>query len=320
MLRRLWHRIFVGWYYWVNTALTWGSFWRFLRTIFLSFGSLWLVIKASSFLDKSGNLKEVYQDYWWVLLLTSAVIAIFRVWPKIRFSCRLRSRDVKVEIVIGDIFREAGTFIIPTNTTFDTDTDKTKDSISPNSIQGQYSSKYYKTLQHLDADIEAELAQFGQGEQLEGDRKGKSLRYDIGSTVKLLPNQKGEAYMVAIAHMNAHGTANSNFENILAALPRMWSHIIDRGGMNDLIIPVVGSGFSRLKETQFEIIQEIIRSFIVACSSDKFCSKLKIVIHPKDFKENELDINELRSFLEAKCKWADYEESESEEKIGKGIN
>ena len=124
MLRRLWHRIFVGWYYWVNTALTWGSFWRFLRTIFLSFGSLWLVIKASSFLDKSGNLKEVYQDYWWVLLLTSAVIAIFRVWPKIRFSCRLRSRDVKVEIVIGDIFREAGTFIIPTNTTFDTDTDR----------------------------------------------------------------------------------------------------------------------------------------------------------------------------------------------------
>lgn len=53
------------------------------------------------------------------------------------------------------------------------------------------------------------------------------------------------------------------------------------------------------------MIKEIIRSFVAACSERKFAKKLTVVVSPKDYHDNELDIYELGDFLKYACRYTE---------------
>ena len=228
---------------------------------------------------------------------------LFTLWrrrPQISTSSKLSGRDIEIEIRVGNIFDISGAYVLSTNTTFDTDIDQGL--IAEESIQGQFTRKYYQSISHLDHDLETALCDHS-FETLSDQRQGKNRRYRIGTIVQLKPNNE-TIYLIAIADINEHGIAQSTFDNVKICLAEIWEYIGSRGDLQPIAIPLIGSGRARLTQKRDEITKEIIKSFIAACSTKKFCEKLTIVISPSDY--DKLDFYELGEFLNYICKYTEF--------------
>jgi len=247
------------------------------------FGMLWLFVEATSFFATDEAADSV-KGCWWLFLLVGVVIVIFRLIPKKRFSFKLDGKDITMELVSGDIFKQKGPIVVGSNTTFVT----SPDVISERSIQGIFTKKYYTNHQALNAVIKG---------QLSGDKQ------EFGTTVTVRANKR-TGYFCALADVNENGVAQSNIENIRVSLAELWNYLGSNGEKDVLNVPILGSGFSRVSATREELFQEIVKSFIASTSEHTFCDGLRIVIHPSDIKKNNIDLLELASFLEYSCKYS----------------
>ena len=293
------------------------SYWKhdFRRNILLLFSSLlevfgvlWLITEILSyFFSISDNFLK---SHWYLFLFIGVFWGLQKSWPKLKIAHCLKNRDVSIDICISDIFKQKGSFIVGSNTTFETDSDSI---ISPDSIQGQFTKKYYDKIDHLDKDISDELKN-EKFELLKDERKGKCKRYPFGTVVKIRSKNQ-TAYFLAISELNKHGNASSSFENLKTALSSLWEYIASRGEFEPLIIPILGSRFTRLHNKRDEIIREIIQSFVAANSAKKITDRLIIVIFPKDFCEYRLNLQKLNKYLEHLC---EYTEFKSKQDFGVG--
>ena len=211
-------------------------------------------------------------------------ISIHKLIPKTRFSYKLDNKDITIELVSGDIFKEKGPIIVGSNTSFIT----TPEVISPKSIQGIFTSKYFSNHQALKNQIQGQVTQ-----EVEG----------YGKTVNVRANRR-IGYFCAIAEINENGIAQSNIENIRVSLSELWNYLGTNAEKDVVNIPILGSGFSRVSESREDLFQEIVKSFIAATSEHTFCDGLRIVIHPNDVKNNNIDLTELAKFLEYSCKYS----------------
>jgi hypothetical protein len=115
------------------------------------------------------------------------------------------------------------------------------------------------------------------------------------------------AYFVAIATMNDGGVAHGNFEDLLSSLPSLWEYISTHGNFDPVIVPVLGSGYSRLSQPREEIVREIVKSFVAACASSRPTERLTIAIPYKDCYEHRVDLDELERFVQHVCRYTEYQ-------------
>ncbi len=247
------------------------------------FGLLWLIVEATSYFATEEAANSI-KSYWWVFLLAGIVIVIFRLIPKKRFSFKLDGKDITMELVSGDIFKQKGPIVVGSNTTFVT----APEVISERSIQGIFTNKYYTNHRALRDAIQG---------QLTGDRQ------EFGTTVTVRANKR-TGYFCALADVNENGVAQSNIENIRVSLAELWNYLGSNGEKDVLNVPILGSGFSRVSATREELFQEIVKSFIASTSEHTFCDGLRIVVHPNDVKKNNIDLLGLANFLEYSCKYS----------------
>ena len=220
--------------------------WRWMRNLFSvkainavlgALGTLWLLVEITAFFFHSTTAPDWLRDHWWLFAFGGGAIAAARCRPKTYVYSNLNGRDVSVEIAVGDVFSFPGALVVGSNTTFDTQ-------VSPNliaatSVQGTFTRKYYSNEDQLDTELAAGLNGV-QSEPLQGQRQGKSLRYPIGTTVRL--NPKGRtAYLVAIADINEHGVAEGSIEKLRVSLAELWVHVGSRGLKEALVMPVLGN-------------------------------------------------------------------------------
>lgn len=283
---------FSGWYW--RHGFSWV---KAIAALLSSFGALWLIVEIASFF--SAPAREVLPQLWPWFLLLGSVIAFWINKPLLSVSCRLSDRDITLTIGVGDLFKNKGALVVGANTTFDTDTKNNL--ISSASIQGQYSEKYYNSIDHLDGDITRSLdgVPF---ELIDDNRVGKKALYPVGTVAKVSGRGR-TAYLVAIAAMTAKGTARGSFDDLKTALPELWGYIAEGGSIEPLVMPVLGTGYSRITQTREEVIREIVNSFVAGCSARRFTESLTIVIHPRDFYVNGVDIVELGRYLRHVCKY-----------------
>jgi hypothetical protein len=215
-------------------------------------------------------------------------------------SQRLSATDTSIEIRVDDLFNIEGAFVISTSTTFDTDM---SDSSVSESVQEQFTRKYYGNTEHLDHDIEKELED-REYTVIEDNRRGKKKRYKIGTVVKL-QLQEQITYLVAAADMNEHGRDSGSLEDMRKGLGNLWDYIGERGELVPLVMPVLGMGHARINVPREKMIREIISSFIAACSEKKFCEKLTIVVWQKDYREHDINLQKLGDYLQHLCEYTD---------------
>lgn len=222
-------------------------------------------------------------------------------FPKRTMEYYIKNKDIKIKIIIGDMLKESGGKIVPTNTTFDTK--REGDFISEKSIQGQIEEKYYKNnIQLLDTLIENELKDIKKFRKL--DRKSsKDKQYEIGTTIKLIINND-KYYFLAIADVNEFGQPKASYENILISLSRLWKFILEKGHMEPIVIPVLGTGRAGINQSKENVIKQIIFSFIASNNGEKKISnELKICINPEDIKNDIVNIEEIYNYVDSMCKY-----------------
>lgn len=270
------------------------------EALFSSFGVMWMSVSVIDYFAKASRLALFIHGNWRLFLVLGAASTLWRCRPQPAVSLKLKNRDVTITLAIGDVFSFDGAIVIGSNTTFDISSQV----ISEKSIQGQFTQKYYVGENQLDAEIEAQIRNL-QCEELEGERLGKCKRYAIGSVVKLRPKER-TGYLLALTDINEHGVSRGTFDNLKQALAELWVFIGDRGSKEALVMPILGSGFTRLPQRREEIAQEIIKSFIAACAEKTFCEDLTIVFRDNDVLDKQIDFDALCDYLKHVCLYTEF--------------
>lgn len=261
---------------------------------------LWLAVEISAFF--STGFSSGVKAYWWAFALVGLTFGLYRAWPGLIVSQTVQGTDCTICVRVCDILklREVA-LVVGTNTTFDTDL--SDGTISPGSVQGQITTKLVASSIQLGRDIAHSLDQTAATDVPRDEKPyGNSKRYPIG-TVAVVDVGTRRIYFAAIATLNAHRVAHATRRDIADALPRIWEHIRERGGIDPIACPVLGSGFSRLDATREELVREIIRSFVPAARAGMFCRGLTIAISPRDFRDGYVNINDVGQFLAHECRY-----------------
>lgn len=276
---------------------SWG---HFPGALLQAFGALWLLIQATDFFFSDPAWTAFVRSIWWLFCICGLLIAIRRAWPKRSVEARIKDTDVMVEIRIGNILKQDGAIIVGSNTTFDTSLED--GTISKSSVQGQFTEQHFDNVRELDQKLDQALKPVSSTATRTTDDKpyGKVKEYELG-TVAPIEFGGRKAYFVAIARLNSERVASSDANAFQDALPKIWNGLRSRGGMEKLVCPVLGSGYSRLKLTRKELVQAIIRSFVVASQEGKLTEKLSIVVRPEDLRQGQLSLEDLHRFLECEC-------------------
>jgi Thoeris protein ThsA, Macro domain len=244
------------------------------------FGALYFLVEVTDYFGGNDTSLKI-KSYWWLFLVLGLVISFIRLKPKKRFLFKLNDRDITIEFVIGDVFKQPGPIIVGSNTRFIASSDV----ISPSSIQGIFSKKYFSNPRTISDQIKSQI---GDGLQ------------PLGTTVAVRSSNK-TGYFCAIADVNERGVAKSSFENIRVSLAELWNYLSSNAEKDVLNIPILGSGFSRVSASREELAKEIIRSFIASTSDHTFCDGIRLVVRKDDIKKYNINVEQLVEFIKYSC-------------------
>lgn len=290
----------------------------FLKHIFIVLGSIWLLIEMGSFMipwvENSARGNATLFLICLSLAIAFGLVKIIRRHTderrrteEISVSHKLVRNDILIEIRVDNLFDVEGAFVLSTNTTFDTD--MSAGLISKMSLQGQFTTNYYDKVEHLNRDLEESLkGEVPISEDTIGNTKrhkigGKTKCYEIGTVAQVCPTDEVVVYLVAIAHINDNGKAYGTVEEVIKGLGKLWYYIGEHGELEPIVVPVLGTGLTRIRISREDMIREIIKSFITACSEKKFTEKLTIVISESDYRKYKIDLDELGKYLYHHCKY-----------------
>lgn len=263
-----------------------------VKTFMAVVGGIWLFVDILSTL-KVFNKEQFPLWYLIPIALIGIFIVIITRRPVKKITYKYPGQDLKIEVRIDNLFDVPGQKVISTNTTFDTDI--ASGIISPNSLQGQFTEKFFSgNLPALDAELNRGLngLPFTQIQK----QSGKTDRYDFGTTVKF--NLAGQFfYWFAMADLNHSNTAKTTLRNVHQALDGLWEFIENKGEKLTTVIPLIGSGLGRLATSRKKLIAIIAQSFVNASENQIFSDRLIIVVHPTDVEKSGLNLFEVKDLL-----------------------
>ena len=273
---------------------------RFVKGFLEALGGLWIATQIGVFFfpEIFSSLQTFFLQY----LILGVVFGLLRMWPRLKVHSEISDTDVSIVIRVGDLFNQNGSVIIAAPTSFDTAMDD--GTIDEGSVQGQFTRRFCDSSEKLKQQIVEALDGVAYIEELSACDKpyGNRKKYPVGTVAPVKCGGK-KAYFVALATLNKHRNASLDSNELLDALTNLWENIRNRGGMEPINMPILGSGFSRLNLTREVLVREIVKSFVVATRAGKFCEQITIVIRPRDFLERRIDLESIGSFLKQECQY-----------------
>lgn len=274
--------------YFIDT-LTSPGYWRYvlfsrsgIQSILAFFGGLWLFIESLDFFNIYTRDQYGSYAFFWVLAVSVLLAIIFRR-PIRSIEVTFPEYDFCLEVRIGDIFNASGAIVVSTNTVFESDVAGGK--ISPQSLQGQFTAKYFAGNQNKLIGIINE-----------GLKKIDGPPYPMGTTVPV--NTHGKTfYFVAMAELNNQETASTTPQAIEQALDGLWKYVRESGELQELVIPIIGTARGRINIPRKKMIEKISESFVNASIETKFTDRLVIMVHPSDAKRFQVNLYDVKDHL-----------------------
>ena len=212
-----------------------------------------------------------------VLILILFILGVHFVT---RNSVKIRGRNYTVEIKYGDIFKQKKCKkLIPFDECFTTSVGTAPADINPSSVCG----KYLKMNPNLDIDALISAS------DLKTKGKSKNMgrnRYESG---RLIIN--GDYLLMAFVKLDKDGVGRMTYSEFLVSLSVLWEEIDKYYGQEDVCIPILGSGATRLRDislTKQEVLDIIIASYKLAQSKIHKPNKLVIVCRKEDVSLNKI--------------------------------
>lgn len=254
-----------------------------LESILSIFGFIYLFVESLDFFKV--YTRDEYGAYaFLIFLILAVVISILFRRPIRTISIKFPKYDFCIEVRIVDIFDVSGAIMISTNTKFEADVAGGK--IATDSLQGQFTAKYFPGNQNELIDKISERLSKITG----------SAPFPMGTTIPITTHGK-TFYFTVMAELSAQGNAKTTLGNISEALDGLWKHVREAGELQELAIPVIGTGRGRLEQSRKKIIAVIASSFVRASEKNKFTDKLVIAIRNEDACKFEINLYEIKDHL-----------------------
>ena len=275
------------------------SFWRYallsraaVLKLLATVGAIYTFMEIMDFLNI--YTKDQYSKYAILPIVFVAIIyVIVTRRPVSRISYKIPKRDIIIEVKIADLFLQPGDVVVSTSTTFDTDI--SSGLISPDSLQGQLALKFFQgNTTEIDRQLTVGLS--GTAPTVNPAMPGKQDEYPMGTVAKVAGGSK-TFYFFAMSRFNAHGNASSTIRDVEESLDKLWQFIANQGNLNDIAVPLIGTGRGRLDIPRKKMAEKIAQSFADASKSRVFCNKLTIVVHPSDADRFAVNLFEVRDYL-----------------------
>lgn len=292
---------FLSWFQWKSRF----SFRVFAEKLLAVFGGLWLIAEIVAF--SGSQLHVPVQLPWWLFLLSGLIVTLYLMRPRSSYCHKLCGRDVEIELRVADVidvvssFDVGGALVVPINTMFDSSLGGVVAKAA--SVQGRVINHYYDgDPDKLAEAIQEKLPQkVSSGETIDTETD----KFPIGTVVE---TEKGGRKFLFLAntHINTGGRACGSLEDLKKALDSLWQHIAERGSKTEVSIPVLGTGYGRLTPKREAVVRLIVRSFVKSCSQKSYCTKLVLVLYPRDVKKHEVNLSELDAFLGSLCSFPEF--------------
>ena len=118
----------------------------------------------------------------------------------------------------------------------------------------------------------------------------------MGTTIPI--NTHGKIfYFTSMAIIGEGGNASSSISDIKTALNGLWEFVRENGELQELIVPIIGTGRGRIKLSRKKMIALIAESFVKASEANKFTNKLIITIRPEDSENFEINLYDIKDHL-----------------------
>jgi hypothetical protein len=265
------------------------AYWRYifslegLKSILAIFGIIWLIVETLDFFHV--YTRDKYASFaFFIFLILSVVISIFLKRPIKSISLAFPEHDFTIEVRIANLFDLSGATMISTNTIFEADVAAGK--IAVDSLQGQFTAKYYTGNQNeLIKSINEELVLIN-----------SPSPYPIGTTIPIHTHGK-TFYFTAMAELGPGGNASSSLSQVQDALNGLWEYVKHRGELIELVVPIIGTGRGRVKISRKKMIAQIAESFVKASAQSKFSEKLIIAVRPEDAQNFGINLYDIKDHL-----------------------
>jgi hypothetical protein len=276
------------------------SYWRYalfslggISRILAIMGGIYLLLEMLDFFGM--YTRDRYSNYAFFVVLAFAIVAaVISRRPVTKVTYRVLRKDFTFEVLIGDLLETPSpNVVISTNTTFDTDI--AGGVISPDSLQGKFTNKYFAgNTNELDKQLNAALKGVAFEERQGG--KGKKRRYPIGTVAKVGAHGK-TFYLLAMSELNDEGTAKSTPRMIDQALEALWTFVADKGEFGDIATAIIGTGRGRVGIPRKKVVERIAQTFADASQDKVFANRLTIVVHPGDAERFGVNLFEIKDYL-----------------------
>lgn len=257
---------------------------RFFLAIFFGFTTLWAVLEPIfSLLDiQTKNYSCCYLIGYFIL---SLIIALVIVYPKKKVKFGLTNTNTMVEIVFGDLFKTTGHKVISASEFFDSKIGKP---VSPKSLQGIFINSILGGHANIfDNAVNTQLA--SQEIAIVQRVDGKTLKYEIGTTITIEHNQS-TYFIFALTNTDNDCNANSTPSLMLKALEGLWNKVRIEGNGIDINLPLIGNGLSRIGLPPSQLIQLTLISLLKAVKERDLSSTIRIVLTEDVFDKIDLEI------------------------------
>lgn len=214
------------------------------------------------------NRAIIFGNVLLVSLLLNALYLVFRR------SISINGKNYSIKISYGNIFKQKDCkIVIPFDECFTSTVGSTTSDINPRSICGQY----------LMANNSLDIQKLIDASALKPKGKSKfenKNRYESGRVIL-----QDQFLLLAFAKLDKVGKGILTREEYIDSLSLLWEEIDNYYGQQDVCIPILGSGTTRIGDneiTQQELLNIIIDSYKLSVHKIKKPYKLRIICKKAD--------------------------------------
>ena len=263
----------------IKKSFTWAMSITTVAFTFLP-EAIFKLYKLNSHISDEVNILCNRSILFIVIWLISLIIC--SIYLSTRQRVEIKGKNYSIVVSYGDIFKQKnGKKVIPFDECFTTTVGNAPSDINPRSICGQY--LLANPTLNLPAIISASSSHIKGKSKFQGN-----VRYESGTIV---PNQ--DFLLMAFAKLDKDGLGRMTKDEYIESLSLLWKEIDKYYGQEDVYIPVIGSGVTRIGDvslTQQECLDIIIASYRLSSSKIKKPNKLCIVCQKRnDFSINKID-------------------------------
>lgn len=256
--------------------------------IFLAYSALWTVVESASFFLSEVKLQG--RLYYLTLISIAILIAAVRAYQRRAIRFKVGHSNTTIAVYFGDLFQCGGYQAIPVNEYFDSELGLP---VSPKSLHGIVIDRFFGGHPaSFDQLVTKDLS--GLPSQSVQRTGGKPLRYEIGTTAKVVTNShRFLLFALCATELNTF-KASAGLAELVQGLEGLCTKARAVLGGEKLVVPLVGSGLSGIGLPSHHLLQLIILLLVNETKKSQFALEIDIVLHPSRF--DEIDLHQIEEF------------------------